>query len=98
MPPMKTLVLLLFASCALAQPLPEARRLTEQARDLALRQSDGASAERLLRRAISLWVNTPDPKSPEYAETLDLLGMILQGRLGHKPAQLLVEVEPLYKE
>ena len=88
---------LLFCFGALAQESESPHDILLKVRSLGLSDKTMDQAEPLLEKAVQRWAES-DPRNPEYAESLTLLGMIRQVRAGTDFQALRANVEPLYRK
>ncbi|MGA2599372.1 MAG: TonB family protein [Bryobacteraceae bacterium] len=80
----------------LAQEAETPHQTLQKAKALGLNDAAIDQAEPLLEHAIAGWQDR-DPRNPEYAETLTLLGMMHQHEADLDIQALRTTVEPLYK-
>ncbi len=88
--------LLLAAFVVLAQEAQTPHQTLQRAKALGLSEKTIDQVEPLLQHAIEGWQER-DPRNPEYAETLTMLGMIRQHEADLDIQALRTTVEPLYK-
>jgi TonB family protein len=88
---------LLFCFGALAQEPESPHDILLKVRTLGLSDKTMDQAEPLLEKAVQRWPES-DPRNPEYAESLTLLGMIRQVRSETDFQAVRANVEPLYRK
>lgn len=94
---MKFALPLLFCFGALAQEPESPHDILLKVRTLGLSGNTMDQAEPLLEKAVQRWSES-DPRNPEYAESLTLLGMIRQVRAETDFQAVRANVEPLYRK
>ena len=94
---MKALALsLLLPLAACAQFADSPHQILEKIKGIGLNVKTRDQVEPMLESAVDGWEKR-DPRSPEYAQTLTMLGMVRQSRADLDIQQLRTSVEPLYR-
>jgi TonB family protein len=91
------LVSLLIPLAAGAQSTEAPHQILEKIKAIGLSEKTRDRLEPMVENAIAGW-EQHDPRSPEYAQTLTMLGMIRQSRADMDMSQLRSNVEPLYRK
>jgi TonB family protein len=91
------LVSLLLPLAAGAQSTEAPHQLLEKIKAIGLSLKTRDQVEPMLENAVAGW-EQHDPRSPEFAQTLTMLGMIRQSRADMDISQLRANVEPLYRK
>jgi TonB family protein len=90
-------VYLLVTFAAGAQTTEAPHQILEKIKAIGLSLKTRDQVEPMLENAVAGW-EQHDPRSPEYAQTLTMLGMIRQSRADLDLTQLRNNVEPLYRK
>lgn len=93
---MKFALLLLLSLGALAQETEAPHETFQKAKALGLSAKTIDQLEPLLERAIQGWQDR-DPRNPEFAQTLTMLGMVREFQADLEIQALRANVEPLYR-
>lgn len=91
------LVLLAITFAAGGQTTEAPHQLLEKIKAIGLSLKTRDQVEPMLENAVAGW-EQHDPRSPEFAQTLTMLGMIRQSRADLDIPQLRANVEPLYRK
>ena len=91
------LLTLLTPFGAWAQSTESLHQTLEKIKGIGLSEKTRDKVEPMLESAVEGWEKS-DPRSPQYAQTLTMLGMVRQSRADLDMYQLRTNVEPLYRK